>query len=589
MVLVPWLLALAFIIACGGPAPTSAPEATVEASTPTPSVEAGVAAPTPVPEATRAPDMQVKYGGVVPMHAYAAPVTAQPLIEASYSHLQNLSPLYNGLLMYNPETDDSDDLVCDLCTSWEVSEDGKTFVYHLNPDANWSDGVPVTAEDVVFTFESIVDPDQFGDLWEGHKTRSHTGLVMPYYESSLAIDDKTVEITLQFAAPAWHPTIALQGMKIAPKHKILGEGKMQGLAKPEDMVTSGPFRHVSFVRDVSNEYVKNDDYFKEGRPYIDGMVHFIIVDAGSIVAALAAEGVLMTNGNVDNLGSVESKQFLDDHGDRYNVYFEGPAGAYHVMMNTEQKPFDDPRVRRAIILAINRQEIIETFSMGDNDLALGLPFPPGTWYGRTLEEAEELPGYRLVDGAKPRVDLATAQRLMKEAGFPDGFETTITLRRVEMYVEIGTAIAQQLEDALGIKSTINVMESAAGQAAFPDGDYKYAVQGSALAYSGPDPAFGTIHVDGGLLGDTWARGKNTTTWAEIQDIFARQAREQDVEKRKALVRQASDLMLEDHPLATIFWTTNTFNIHKKIQNWHPHPSLYASSMMHEHIWCDPAC
>jgi len=590
MALVLWLLALSVIIACGGAPATSTPETKGEAPSPTPVTEvldAGVAAATPVPEAAGAPATQVKHGAIVPMHAHSAPVTAQPLIEATYSHLQNLSPLYNGLLIYDPDTDDTDDLVCDLCTSWKMSEDGKTFIYNLHPDANWSDGTPVTADDVVFTFESIVDPDQFGDLWEGHKTRSHTGLVKPYYESSRVIDDKTVEITLQFAASAWHPTIALQGMKIAPKHIVLDEGKMQGLANPEDLVTSGPFRHVEYVRDVSNEYVKNEDYFKEGRPYIDGMIQYIIVDAASIVAAFAAEQVLMTNGNVDNLGSIESKQFLDDHGDRYNVHFMSPAGAYHVMMNTEQRPFDDPRVRRAIILAINRQEIIETFSGGD--FRLGLPFPPGTWYGRTLEEAEEVPGYRLIDGVKPSVDLADAKRLMKEAGFPDGFETTITLRRVEQYVEVGTAIAKQLEDALGIKSVINVMESAAGQEAFLAGDYQYAVQGSAIVYSGPDPAFGTIHIDGGLLGDTWARGKNTTTWAEIQEIFARQAREQDVAKRIALVRQASDLMLEDHPLATIFWTTNTFNIHKKIQNWHPHPSLYASSMMHEHIWCDPAC
>ena len=589
-VLLPSLLALAFVIACQGAPATSAPEGNGEAQTPTPVTEVlapGVAAATSAAEATRAPAMQIKYGGIVPMHAYAAPVTGQPLIEATYGHLQNISPLYNGLLMYDPETDDTDDLVCDLCASWDISGDGKTFVYHLNPDANWSDGVPVTADDVVFTFESIVDPDQFGDLWDGHKTRFHTGLVKPYYESSRAIDDKTVEITLQFAASAWHPTIALQGMKIAPKHVILGQGKMQGLAKPEDLVTSGPFRHVSFVRDVSNKYVRNDGYFKEGRPYIDGMVQFIIVDVASIVAAFASEQVLMTNGNVDNMGSIESQKFLDDHGDRYNVYSVSPAGAYHVMMNTEQKPFDDPRVRRAIILAINRQEIIEIFSGGDYQL--GLPFPPETWYGRTAEEAGQVDGYRLVNGEKPRVDLAEAKRLMKEAGYPDGFETTITLRRVELYVEVGTAIAQQLQKYLGIKSVINVMESAAGQAAFLAGDYMYAVQASALTYSGRDPAFGTIHIDGGLLGDTWARGKNTTTWAKIQDIFARQAREQDVEKRKSLIRQASDLMLEDHPLATIFWTTSTFNIHKKIQNWHPNPSLYASSMMHEHIWCDPAC
>ena len=101
-VLLPSLVALAFIIACQGAPSTSAPEANGEAQTPTPVTEVlapGVAAATPAAEATRAPAMQIKYGGIVPMHAYAAPVTGQPLIEATYGHLQNISPLYNGLLM----------------------------------------------------------------------------------------------------------------------------------------------------------------------------------------------------------------------------------------------------------------------------------------------------------------------------------------------------------------------------------------------------------------------------------------------------------------------------------------------------------
>ena len=112
------------------------------------------------------------------MHAYAPPVTA-PLIAAGYSHLQNLSPLYDGLLIYDPETDDPAEIICDICTSWEISYDGRTFVYYLNPDATWSDGAPVTSEDLVFTLESIVDPGQFGELWAGHDGRPQTGLIKP--------------------------------------------------------------------------------------------------------------------------------------------------------------------------------------------------------------------------------------------------------------------------------------------------------------------------------------------------------------------------------------------------------------------------
>ena len=602
IVLILVLMVLAFIIACGGSA-TSAPDATGEAPTPTlftqvtesqgdvmqatPITGGGA---TPVPDATEvsAPAMQVKPGGFVPMHAYQGPTTARPLIEATYSHIMYLSPLYSGMMMYDPETADPDDITCDVCTSWSVSNDGLTFVYNIHPDATWSDGVPLTADDIVFTLESIVRPDQFDPLWEGHKLRSHTGLVKPYYDSSRAVDDKTLEVKLQFAAADWHPVIGLPSSLIGPKHIILGEGKMQGLAKPEDMITSGPFRFVEFIKDVSVEFVRNPDYFKEGRPYIDGMIHYPIIDVGSIVAAFAAEQVLMTSGNVDNMGSIESKQFQEDHGDRYTVYFVGPAGAYHLMFNNEVAPFDDPRVRKAINLAINRQDIIEVFSVGD--YTLGLPFPPGTWYGRTLEEAEQVPGFRLdSNGNKHPDDLAEARRLLADAGFPDGFKTTMTLHRAVLYVDIGTVVAQQLEEFLNIESELRVMEVTAGQQAWLNGDYAFGMQGHALPYSSPDAAFATVKLDGGILGDTWARGYKSTHWAEIQDLFGQQQREADQDKRLAIIRKVSDLWLDDPPLADIYWSTSTFNIHKKIQGWNPHPSLYASSLKHEHIWCDPAC
>ena len=156
-------------------------------------------------------------------------------------------------------------------------------------------------------------------------------------------------------------------------------------------------------------------------------------------------------------------------------------------------------------------------------------------------------------------------------------------------MDIGTVIAQQLEEYLGIKSEINVAESAAGQQLYLSGDYEYAVQGHAM-FQQPRRRLWVNHGRRRTARQhTWARGANTTNWAEIQDLFAEQSRENDVERRLALLRQVGDLWLDDAPLADIYWSTSTFNIHKKIQNWNPHPSIYASSMMHEHIWCDPAC
>ena len=83
-----------------------------------------------------------------------------------------MAPLFNNLNEYDPETEDQGDLRCDECESWELAEDGVTYTFHVHPDATWSDGVPVTAKDIVFSLESMVTPDRFPAL-EGRSTSTH--------------------------------------------------------------------------------------------------------------------------------------------------------------------------------------------------------------------------------------------------------------------------------------------------------------------------------------------------------------------------------------------------------------------------------
>ena len=611
------LLSLALIIACGeaAPAPT-APEAASQAdgapaaeqktdaaaqpggAEPTPTLFIEVmkreATPTPVegatatPMPTQAPMAEGVYGGVVPMHTYSAPVTSRPLPEATYSHMIAIAPLYNQIMEYNPETADPNDIRCDLCTTWELSDDGLTYTYHFHEEARWSDGHPITSKDIIFSLESIYDPDmpKFGDLWNGHKTRSRSGLWKPYYESSRALDDYTIEVKLKYPAAAWHPALAVEPAKMMPEH-VVTQGKLQGFAETENLVTSAAFRFEDFTKDVSWEYVKNPDYFKDGRPYIDGMVAYIIVDPGSIIAAFVAGQVLMTNGTVNNLSSIEAKQFKEDHGDTHDVYFAGPGGSYVFMMNTEKAPFNDARVRRAMSLAINRQEIIETISVGD--FQLGHPFPPGTWFGPTLEEAEQAPGMRLLNGAKHPDDIAEAKRLLADAGLADGFESEIMLRRALLYVDVGTIIAQQLKRYLNVNLEIRVVESAAGQQEYKSSTYTTAVQGKSLPFMDPDAAF-VEYKSGGLIGEAWARAQNQVNWDKLNDIFPRMSAETDPEKRRALIREAGESLInEDNAAPAIFYATATFLVHKKVQNFNPAPGGYTSGQKWEHIWCDPAC
>ena len=174
----------------------------------------------------------------------------------------------------------------DLATSWELSKDGKAYTFHLNPKAKWHDGKPVTAEDVVYSLDSMVDAD-------AKPPRVVTlPAVSPYYAkgTARAIDAHTVEVPLKIPnAPDFIPTLALDFCKIIAKH--WGEADIDH-QKWENAMGSGPFKPGKFVKDVSIALEKNKDYWKDGLPYIDGMVHYTIKDKGTAIAAYKTGRVL---------------------------------------------------------------------------------------------------------------------------------------------------------------------------------------------------------------------------------------------------------------------------------------------------------
>lgn len=147
---------------------------------------------------------------------YAA--TSQRQIHRSQLLDRTFAPLFNKLVEFNPETGDIGDIRCDLCTSWELANDGVTYTFHLVDNAKWWDGVPVTADDVVFMFESIVAPDQFEIL----KDRPTSGNIQVglYYESGNArtVDDYTAEVVTKFPTGSFISSLAVDGAMVQARH-----------------------------------------------------------------------------------------------------------------------------------------------------------------------------------------------------------------------------------------------------------------------------------------------------------------------------------------------------------------------------------
>ena len=183
-----------------------------------------------------------KLGGTIEMHSYSFPPPNWHPHVTNTVQVMSYSGIYNQLVEYNPETRDPFELRGDLATSWELSEDGRAYTFHLNPKARWHDGKPVTAEDVVYSMDRMVDAD-------AKPPRVVTLPALdPYYQkwTARAIDAHTVEIPLKIAfAPDFLPTLALDFCKMVAKH--WGESGTD-VQKWENAMGSGPSNPANLRR-----------------------------------------------------------------------------------------------------------------------------------------------------------------------------------------------------------------------------------------------------------------------------------------------------------------------------------------------------
>ena len=498
----------------------------------------------------------------MPMHAPRTP-TGFHIWECGSTSgcLSNNSVLYNGIVELNPETFDEFDIRGDLASSWEVSDDGLTWTFHLFA-ANWSDGMPVTADDVVFSLDSIVDPDA---------RRPRAGQLRTYYESgnALAVDEHTVQVTTRTPAAGFLPFLGLDYEKVYPKHHL-----ETGIELTEDnQVTSGPFKLTKSIKDVSLHYERNDDYFKDGRPYFDGMDWFILSDRGTIAAGFKTEKLLLCSG-ICNLQKAQARQLVEDSGEKMS-YFENTGGSPSgLMFNTKKAPFDNENVRKAINLALYRQE----FNSILDEPLIGAPFLTGSWFYLSQEEQSNIPGYRELNGEKHPEDLAEARRLLAEAGYPDGFKSEILGETISNFIEMAQVFSDQLKRYLNIDAPVKQVDTATSRSRLESGDWDLSAFGTGILSIDPDAYLQSLYLVGGE--------RNYSDWSDprVVELSQQISAELDIDKRRTLTLEAGKLLEDGRSgWAIMNYRTGADWVNNKIKNFHPVGNSGAY-LKFEHVW-----
>ena len=599
-----------FIVACGGAAteqtPTggsSAPAAPSAAATPTLDPFAGVqeptptarldatATPVPVPTAVAVdarPDWWQEgeskhYRGDFPLVATSNP----GFWDVHYGGSMNTvlipsGPRFNQILEYNPIN--PNEIIGDLAVNWESYEDGGEFgyIFNLHPDATFSDGKPVTAADVAFSIDRIT----LGQVEEG-VLRARTGFLNNFvvHGTAEAIDEKTVKIPLRFPAAGFLPNLASDYMKVYPKHvaeNLSQEQANTGLTQeeavaainagqPAALIGSGPWMLRDWEKDIGYSYDRNPNYFKEGRPFFDGLQIFLIRDTARRLAALQAGQVFGTYQPVTGSNRPEDMARLEeDTGGGVRAVILEASGIQAFFLNHSKPPFDDARVRRAFYLALDRDLGVEKSILGFGQ--------PGTFFAPGV--VEDLTALRADNSAygDREAALAEARQLLAEAGYPDGFEITLNVVNSNPSLSSAEVVAPQMREDLNVEIVIQPTDLATMYVGMRDGVANFDAVGTGIILRDPGDIINQFYLQDVL--------RNPHNWQNdsVDELIDLQNQEVDPAVRQGHLEDLADILHqgESHWLP-YFWYSSGGAFDCRLRNYYYPPTVQLIKKW-DHVW-----
>ena len=469
-------------------------------------------------------------------------------------------------------------IIGDLAESWEASPDGLTFTFKLRKDVKWTDGETFDADDAVFSLNRMIDKNT--------ARGSRTGTFRVYLAENPVekLDQYTVRMKLAFPSGAFIRLIPISFNKILPQH-VLETGKDINIFDA-GAVGTGPWRRVDWKEGVSMEFEKNTDYFVEGRPYFDGIQGFFVNDKGTEIAAFRTGRFLMgmsvqSQMDVEDVVRMENDPKLARELDFYYISGSG----HHFAVNMSKPPFDNEKVRRALFIGIDRDRYKDHFGVGKFDV--GGIMGPLNPFALPEEELRTFPGYRQLDGKKHPEDIAEAKRLMAEAGFADGFKTSILVATIVFWPDAAQILKQELKETFNIDLDIVLTDIGSAIAKIGAGEHEMLIFGASGLIHDPDDRFRGIYVEGGR------RDYSTVGYEDpaVAELFNQQQREQDFEKRKALNHEMQRLILAGaYPVQELLFRVWPVTVSKRIKtekgHWVP-PETQFTSLKHDHEWLLP--
>ena len=437
--------------------------------------------------------------------------------------------MFDNLIRRDPR-DSGKTIIPDLAHSWEISEDGKTYTFFLRKGVEFHDGAELTSEDVKATFDRIRKPPQGISIPRSVLFRAVSEIVAP--------DKYTVQFKLGDPRPASFMMAAIaSGWNGIVRKKTL-EDNGYNLRKVLDIPGTGPFRSVKYVENETRIMEKNPKYWNKGLPYLDGVQFFSLIPFSTELGSAILSNRVDYGRIVDPVTARKAKATPGMSTTAFNQ-----SVIQGTWVNSKKKPFDDPRVRRALHLAFDRPVLVDVVK----DVApmqIGGFLYPFSDFATPKAELVKRVGYQ----EDPTASLKEARALLAAAGHADGLKgLDILVRDVPTFKLWAQAIQAMLQEGLKVECNLRIVVESVWFDDTANGHFDLAVGAVVSTLLDPSDYFNAWYRTGGPQNySSWHNEKFDALIPEID-------KEVDPTKRLALVRQAEAIMEQDPPVLPISW------------------------------------
>jgi peptide/nickel transport system substrate-binding protein len=510
-----------------------------------------------------APAVAQKSGGILKVFFFDSPASMSIHEESTIAGQGPMMGVFNNLVMYDQSVPQSGlkSVVPDLASEWAWDEAGTSLTFKLRQGVKWHDGKPFTSRDVKCTW----------DLLQGKGTESlRVNPRKAWYanlDEVVVKGDYDVTFRLKRKQPAFIALLASGFSPVYPCHVTPLEMRRRPIG-------TGPYKFVEFKPNEIIRVARNPDYWKKGRPYLDGIDYKIIKSQATGVLTFVAGDVDMTSPyflQVPVLNDIKSQ--------RPQVTCElVPTNVQrNVMINRDAIPFNNPELRRAVALTLDRRAFIDTLTQGKGDIGGALLAPPEGIWGMPSELMQKLPGY------DPDVDKnrAAARKIMEKAGYgPDKrLSLKVATRNIAPYRDPAVILLSQLKH-IYIDAELEILDTTQWYPKLLRKDYTIGANLTGNGIDDPDQAFYENYACGS------ASNYDGYCNPEIDKLFDAQSMEGDQEKRKKMVWEIEKRLAEDVARPVLYHNRSGTCWQPYVKGYTPMVNSIYNGMRLEDVWLD---